>query len=98
MDTSTAHFFEQLTLLVAVGLLGPLLSAIPRVHVSTVIGELIAGALIGTTGFHLIDPLTPPFPLLYALGFAMLMLSAGTHVDIRSRSLGAGLARGAVAF
>ena len=43
MDTSTAHFFEQLTLLVAVGLLGPLLSAIPRVHVSTVIGELIAG-------------------------------------------------------
>jgi Kef-type K+ transport system membrane component KefB len=98
MDANTARFFEQLTLLVAVGLLGPLLSAIPKLALTTVIGELLAGALIGTTGLHWIDASAQPFPLFYALGFAMLMLSAGTHINIGSPSLRAGLARGARAF
>jgi Kef-type K+ transport system membrane component KefB len=95
---NTAHFFQQLTLLVAVGLLGPVLSAIPRLSIPTVIGELIAGAVIGTTGFHWIDASAQPFPQIYALGFAMLMLSAGTQVNIQSPTLRDGLARGAVAF
>jgi Kef-type K+ transport system membrane component KefB len=98
MDANTARFFEQLTLLVAVGLLGPLLSAIPKLALTTVIGELLAGVLIGTTGLRWIDASAQPFPLFYALGFAMLMLSAGTHLNIGSPSLRAGLGRGAVAF
>jgi Kef-type K+ transport system membrane component KefB len=95
---NTAHFFAQLTLLVAVGLLGPALSAIPRLSIPTVIGELLAGTVIGTTGLKWVDASAQPFPHIYALGFAMLMLSAGTQVNIQSPTLRAGLARGAVTF
>ena len=91
---STTTLFEQLTLLVAVGLLGPALAgAIP-----SVVGELAVGAIVGTTGFGWINAGTGPFPAFYALGFSMLMLTAGTHVDIQSRTLRSGFFRGVRAF
>jgi Kef-type K+ transport system membrane component KefB len=89
--------FTSLALLVLAGLLGPLLAAGRRPLAPVLLGELIAGALLGRTGLHWIDPTTQPFPTFYALGFAMLMLSAGTEVDIRSPELRRGAARGALA-
>jgi Kef-type K+ transport system membrane component KefB len=96
MDTTT--LFTDLSLILAVSLIGPALSAIPRLAVPAVIGELAAGAVIGHTGFGAVNVDAGVFPTLYALGFAMLMLQAGTHVDISSPTLRRGLVRGLLAF
>lgn len=90
--------FRQLTLLVAAGLVGPLLASGRRSLIPVVIGELAAGALIGKTGFQLIDPHASVFPLFYSLGFAMLMMTAGTHVDLRSHEIKSGAPKGALAI
>ncbi|MBV9525223.1 MAG: cation:proton antiporter [Candidatus Dormibacteraeota bacterium] len=87
-----------LTVLVLAGLAGPLLSFGARGLVPAVIGELIAGFVLGRTGFGVIDPSLQPLPAFSALGFAMLMLSAGTHVDIGSPAIRQGLIRGLLAF
>jgi Kef-type K+ transport system membrane component KefB len=50
--------------------------------VPAVVGELVAGAILGRTGLGVIDPTTPTNGFLYALGFAMLMLVAGSHVRL----------------
>jgi Kef-type K+ transport system membrane component KefB len=90
--------FTAVLLLVLAGLLGPLLAAGRRPLVPVLVGELIAGAILGRTGLHWIDPLAQPYPIFSALGFAMLMLSAGTQVDIRSPNLRQGVLRGGLAL
>lgn len=90
--------FTTLAIVVAAGLLGPLLAAGRRPLVPVVVGELIAGVVLGRTGFRIIDiGASPAFPILYSLGFAMLMMTAGTHVDISKPDFKAGAARGAAA-
>ena len=90
--------FGQLALVVAAGLLGPLLAAGRRPLVPVLVGELLAGAIIGRTGFGIIDPATQPLPAFSIIGFAMLMLGAGTEVDLGSPRLRQGIARGGVAL
>lgn len=90
--------FTSLTLLVLAGLLGPLLAA-GRISLAPVlVGELIAGAILGKTGLHLIVSSLQPFPAFSAIGFAMLMLQAGNEVDLGSKELRAGAVRGALAL
>jgi len=62
------------------------------------VGELIAGAIIGRTGLHLIHPSEQPFPVFLSLGFAMLMLGAGTEVDLASKDLRNSSLRGGLAL
>jgi len=90
--------FAQLALVVAAGLLGPLLAAGRRPLVPVLVGELVAGAIIGRTGFGIIDPAAQPLPAFSTLGFAMLMLGAGTEVDLGSPQLRQGIARGGMAL
>src|SRR5215469_6561528 len=90
--------FTSVLLLVLAGMLGPLLAAGRRPLVPVLVGELIAGAILGRTGLHWIDPTAEPYPIFSALGFAMLMLGAGTEVDIRSPDLRRGIARGGLAL
>lgn len=91
--------FSTLAIIVAAGLVGPLLGAGHRPLLPVVVGELVAGVVLGHTGLRIIDiGASPVFPAFYQLGFAMLMLSAGTHVDIESPAFRRGVARGAVAF
>jgi Kef-type K+ transport system membrane component KefB len=89
--------FGQLALLVTAALLGPLLAAGRRPLVPVLVGELAAGALLGRTGFRLLDPAVQPLPAFYAIGFAMLMLSVGTHVDLSSKQLQESLSRAGLA-
>ena len=89
--------FGQLALVVAAGLAGPLLAGGRRQLAPVVVGELAAGAFLGRTGFRLIDPTGSAFPTFYALGFVMLMLTAGTHVDLRSPEFRGGVKRAALA-
>src|SRR5215469_3414376 len=94
MPKISHEMFAQLALVVAAGLLGPLLAAGRRPLAPVLVGELIAGAIIGRTGFGWIDPAAQPFPTFSALGFGMLMLAAGTEVDITSPGLRRGVVRG----
>jgi Kef-type K+ transport system membrane component KefB len=90
--------FAQLTMLMLAGLMGPLLAYGRRGLVPVVIGELIAGFVLGRTGFDVINSTSAPLPVLSAIGFAMLMFTAGTHVDVGSPAIRQGFARGVLAL
>ena len=90
--------FAQLTILMLASLMGPLVAFGRRGLVPVVIGELVAGFILGRTGFGVINSTTQPLPVLSALGFAMLMFTAGTHVDVGSPAIRQGFARGVLAL
>ena len=79
--------FVTLALLTAVGFAGPLLASIPRLRIPVTIGELIAGLVIGKTGFGLVDDANPTFQLLANIGFALVMFVVGSHVPVRDPNL-----------
>lgn len=87
--------FGTLLVIVLAGLVGPLLAAGRRPLLPTVIGELAAGVVLGHTGLQVIDSSAPTNAFLAALGFAMLMLVAGSKVQLRGPALALG-ARGAL--
>jgi Kef-type K+ transport system membrane component KefB len=89
--------FGVLTVIVLAGLAGPLLGAGGRVLVPVVVGELLGGLLVGRTGFRWIHPDEPTLAFLAAIGFAMLMFSAGMHVPLREPALLRCIRRGALA-
>jgi Kef-type K+ transport system membrane component KefB len=87
-----------LALIVLAGLAGPLLGVLGgRAFVPVVIGELLAGVIVGRTGFHAVDPASPAVALLGEAGFAMLMFTVGMHVPLRDRRLAGALRSGAYA-
>lgn len=92
------RMFALLTVLVLAGLAGPALAFAARGLVPVVLGELIAGVVLGHTGFGVVDAGSEPLPAFMALGFAMLMLNAGTHVDIGSPAIREGFLRGLLAL
>ena len=47
--------FHTLALLTAVGFAGPVLASVPRLRIPVIVGELIAGLVIGKTGFGVVD-------------------------------------------
>jgi Kef-type K+ transport system membrane component KefB len=89
--------FGVLTLIVGCGLAGPLLSAATRLAVPVVVGEIIAGLVIGRTGFRLLDLTDPTLIFLSAVGFAMLMFVVGTRLPLRDTRLRQALGRAVVA-
>lgn len=54
--------------------------------------------VLGRTGLDLIDTGGQPFPVFMSVGFAVLMLEAGTEVDLASKELRTGAFRGSLAF
>lgn len=85
-----------LALVGAVALLGPALAAVTRWRVPIVVGELVAGVLIGSSGLRLVDATDPTFAFLATLGFGLTMFVAGTHVPLRDSRLRPALGRGAL--
>jgi Kef-type K+ transport system membrane component KefB len=85
--------FHTLALLVVIGMVGPLLTAIPRLALPVIIGELAAGMLVGRTGFDVVDTTDPTFKLLADIGFALVMFVVGTHVPVRDSTLRAGVGK-----
>jgi Kef-type K+ transport system membrane component KefB len=88
--------FETLLLIGLAGLGGPLLALSERAFVPVVIGEIVAGVIIGRTGADAIDPANPTTAFLASVGFAMLMLTVGMHVPLRDRRLSASLREGSL--
>jgi Kef-type K+ transport system membrane component KefB len=79
--------FETLALVAIIGIAGPLLASIPRFGIPVIIGELLAGLLVGRTGFGIVDHTDPTFTLLANIGFALVMFVVGTHVPVRDNTL-----------
>ncbi len=89
--------FADLALIVLVGLLGPLLSSVPRLRAPVVVGEMLAGVLLGPTAFNVLHPNTPTATLLSDIGFALLMLILGTHIPLADPRLRNEIPRASVA-
>src|SRR6476646_4102820 len=83
--------FYTLPLLAVVGMAGPLLASPPRFPLPVVIGELVAGLVVGKTGFGIVDHTDATFTLLANIGFALVMFVVGTHVPVRDKTLRAAL-------
>jgi Kef-type K+ transport system membrane component KefB len=79
--------FDTLALLAVIGMAGPLLAAVPRLGIPLVVGELVAGIVVGRTGFGIVDASDPTFTLLANVGFALVMFVVGTHVPVRDTTL-----------
>jgi Kef-type K+ transport system membrane component KefB len=79
--------FQTLALVVAVGFAGPLLAAVPRLRIPVIVGQLLAGLVIGQTGFGLVDATNPTFELFANIGFALVMFLVGTHVPVRDPAM-----------
>jgi Kef-type K+ transport system membrane component KefB len=72
-----------LALIGACGLAGPLLSVLGRGAVPVVVGEILAGILIGRSGLDAIDTGNATVVFLGDVGFLMLMFEAGMKVPLR---------------
>jgi Kef-type K+ transport system membrane component KefB len=79
--------FGILALIVAAGLAGPLGAAGRRPLVPVVVGELVAGVVVGRTGFGWVHASDPGLGFLGDVGFVILMLHAGAHVPVRDRTV-----------
>jgi Kef-type K+ transport system membrane component KefB len=86
--------FSTLLLIGVVALLGPLLALPTRFRVPVVIGELIGGILIGSSGFGLVRASDPTFTLLADVGFGLTMFVAGSNVPVRDARLRPALVTG----
>ena len=84
-----------LALICAAALLGPALSLASRGALPAVVGQLLAGVLLGQTLFGLVDPARPGLALLYDVGFATLMFTVGMHIPLHDDRLRAALGAGA---
>jgi Kef-type K+ transport system membrane component KefB len=89
--------FGTLALIVAVGLAGPLLASGRRSLVPVLVGELLAGVIVGRTGFRWINASESSLSFLADVGFAAVMMMAGTHVPLHDRRLVRALGRGTFA-
>jgi Kef-type K+ transport system membrane component KefB len=87
--------FGLLALVVAAGLVGPLLASMRHFGPPVIVGEIAAGVVIGTSGFGWVDPADPLLTGLAAIGFALLMFIVGTHLPVRDRQLRSTLGVGA---
>ncbi len=86
-----------LALILACALLGPALALAGRGLVPIVVGELLAGVLLGRTGLRVINPDESSLALIYSVGFATLMFTVGTRVPLRDARLRLAVGRGAAA-
>ena len=86
--------FGTLVVIVLAGLGGPLLGIAGHRFVPVVIGEILAGILVGPTVLDAVNPANGSISFLAEIGFAMLMLTVGMHLPLREKRLAAALRSG----
>ncbi|WP_063775011.1 cation:proton antiporter [Streptacidiphilus anmyonensis] len=86
--------FSTLAVIVVAGMLGPLLALPSRWRIPVVIGELVAGVLLGPTFAGYLHAGDKTFAFLADMGFALIMFVAGAHVPVRDKALRGGLLKG----
>jgi Kef-type K+ transport system membrane component KefB len=86
--------FGILVLIVLAGLCGPLLGIATGRFIPVVVGEILAGILVGPAVLGSVDPANATIATLGEIGFAMLMLTVGMHLPLRDRRLAAAARQG----
>jgi Kef-type K+ transport system membrane component KefB len=86
--------FPVLLLVGVVALLGPLIALPERWRIPVVLGELVGGILIGTSGLGLIHATDPTLTFLANIGFGLTMFVAGSQIPIRDARLRPALLKG----
>ena len=76
-----------LALLAAAGLAGPMGAWSHRARIPVVVGEIVAGVVLGQTGFGVIHSSGTVVTFLAQGGFALVMLTAGSHVPLHDPAL-----------
>jgi Kef-type K+ transport system membrane component KefB len=79
--------FATLTVISMVALVGPLLALPQRWHLPVVLGELVAGVVMGPSAVGYLHADNTTFTFLADIGFALVMFVAGSHVPIRDVSM-----------
>jgi Kef-type K+ transport system membrane component KefB len=86
--------FGIFVLIVLAGLGGPLLGVATGRFVPVVVGEILAGILVGPAVLGTVHPANATISTLGEIGFAMLMLSVGMHLPLSDRRLAAAARKG----
>ncbi len=86
--------FGTLVLIVLAGLGGPLLGVATGRFVPVVIGEILAGILVGPAVLGAVHPANATISTLGEIGFAMLMLTVGMHLPLSERRLASAARKG----
>ena len=78
-----AHSFAPLLIVVMLAFLVPLLLSTVRgrLAVPIVVGEIVAGMIVGRSGFGWVVPENGALELLKELGFVLLMFLSGMEID-----------------
>jgi len=88
--------FATLAVIALVAVLGPLLALPRRTHLPVIVGELLAGIVLGPTLLGYLDSTDPTFTFLADIGFALIMFVAGSHVPMRDPAMRSSLGPGAL--
>jgi Kef-type K+ transport system membrane component KefB len=88
--------FLDLAIVCVAALAGPLLATPRRWYLPVVLGELLAGVVLGATGVGVLDAGETTFTFLGSCGFVLVMFVAGTHVPVRDPRLRPALRTGAL--
>jgi Kef-type K+ transport system membrane component KefB len=88
--------FGTLAVISLVALLGPLLALPRHWNMPVVLGELIAGIVLGSTGINWLPAQDKTFTFLAQIGFVLVMFVAGSHVPVHDPHLRAALRIGAI--
>jgi Kef-type K+ transport system membrane component KefB len=86
--------FGILVLIVLAGLGGPLLAIATGRFIPVVVGEILAGILVGPAVLGTVHATNATISTLGEIGFAMLMLTVGMHLPLRDRRLMAAVRQG----
>src|SRR5450631_319089 len=88
--------FGTLAVISLIALLGPLLALPRRWNLPVVLGELIAGIVLGPTGFSWLHAQDNTLTFLAQIGFVLVMFVAGSHVPVHDPHLRAALRIGTI--
>ncbi len=80
MHSPPSAFFSLLLITILAVLVPVLVSRLPTVRLPIVVGEILAGIIIGRSGFNLVER-TPTLDFLAEFGFALLMFLSGLEVS-----------------
>ncbi len=81
------HFSSLLIIVFLAFIVPVILSRFKRLRLPIVVGEILAGVIIGRSGFQLIPSDEPILVFLADLGFVFLMFLSGMEIDFSSFSL-----------
>jgi Kef-type K+ transport system membrane component KefB len=70
--------------LVIAGICGPLFAIPKKYGVPVAAGEILIGVVLGRSGFALVPVVDPTLIIFSSIGFALVMLTAGSHVNFRA--------------